>query len=476
MVRRLLVRGAATLALALGVAGLVVPAASASPTPLVLPQGNAFSIIGHSCGGIQEKGYATGFDPGSGFPTGDVYMSTRCGGSGRDGGGHVTTYSAWAAASWDFTGALVSYSVLGAAPAVNPTLTAYDSHGNEVYNQSGSAFLLLAPGFTPLARVIAVSPAAGPATGGTTVTITGDGFTGAAGVRFGGAAAAFTVTSPTSISATAPASAAGTVDVTVANAGGTSLTSAADQFTFVAAPTVTGVSPNTGSPAGGTAVTVTGTHFTNATSVTFGGTPVGFSVTSDTSISTYAPATDEAGSVDVKVTSIGGTSARTSADRFTYVVLTPSVTGVSPSTGPADGGTEVTITGANLSGATALTFGGVPAYFGVNGDGSITAYSPGGAGTVDVRVTTFGSTSAVSAADQFTYIAAPTVSGVSPASGPVDGGTAVTVTGAGFASATEVDFGGVPAAFTVVDDGTIDAVAPAGWAGTVDVTVGTGAT
>ena len=51
-----------------------VPAASASPIGLYMSQGAAFSILGRSCGGIQEKVYATGFGS-DGYPTGDVYLS-----------------------------------------------------------------------------------------------------------------------------------------------------------------------------------------------------------------------------------------------------------------------------------------------------------------------------------------------------------------------------------------------------------------
>jgi hypothetical protein len=473
MARRLLVRSLVGAGMIVALAVAAAPARAAA-TALVLPQGTAFAILGHSCGGIQEKVYATGFDPASGYPTGVVLMSTRCGGSGRGGGYHVTTYSASAGVTWDFVGTVVSYVVPALAVTVDPGLVAYDAHGNEVYNQSDSAFLVLAAGFVPVARVTAVAPATGPATGGTTVTITGTGFTGATGVGFGPvAAASFTVTSSTSITAVSPAAAAGTVDVTVLNAGGASGTSAADQFTFAAAPTVTGVSPGTGSPAGGTAVTITGTHLGGATRVAFGGTSAGFEVESDTSITAYAPAAEAAGTVDVRVTTAGGTSARTSADRFAYVVTRPVVTAVAPTSGPQDGGTEVTITGSHLSGATDVEFGRAAAVFWVNDDTSITAYSPtaGAAGTVDVTVASYETRSATSAADRFTYLPAPAVTGVGPATGPAAGGTSVTVTGTGFAGASEVDFGGVPASFTVAGDSSLTAVSPPGTAGTVDVTV-----
>ena len=184
---------------------LLATVAVASPTPLVVSQATAFSVLGHSCGGIQEQAFATGFDPTSGDPTGDVYLSTRCGGSGRGGGYHVTTYSAWVGATWDLTGALVSHVVLSSAPTVDPAFSAFDQYGNEVYNQSNAAYLVLAAGFVPAPRVTGVSPSIGPASGGTTVTITGTGFTFATGVRLGGTDAGnVTVNSDTSISAVAP--------------------------------------------------------------------------------------------------------------------------------------------------------------------------------------------------------------------------------------------------------------------------------
>src|SRR4029077_21284225 len=113
------------------------------------------------------------------------------------------------------------------------------------------------------------------------------------------------------------------------------------------------------------------------------------------------------------------------------------------------GGTLVTITGANLGTATEVDFGGTAVYFWVDSDSSIEAFSPAGVGTVDVTVTTDGGASAASAGDQFTFVAAPTVSSLSPNTGPPGGGTSVTITGASFTGATEVDFGGIAVGFVV---------------------------
>ena len=95
--------------------------------------------------------------------------------------------------------------------------------------------------------VTSLATTSGPSAGGTSVVITGTGFTGASAVVFGSTSATgFTVNSATQITATAPAGSAGTVDITVTTVGGTSATSAADQFTYVAPPTITSISSTKG--------------------------------------------------------------------------------------------------------------------------------------------------------------------------------------------------------------------------------------
>ena len=319
--------------------------------------------------------------------------------------------------------------------------------------------------------VTAISPASGPATGGTGVTITGTGFTGAANVTIGGTAAtSFTVVSDTSLTATTPAGTAGTASVLVTTPGGTN--SANTLYTYVAAPTVTSISPTSGTTAGGTSVTITGTNLTGATAVTFGVTSATVTANSATSITATSPA--GTGTVDVTVTTVGGTSATSPADQFSYVAA-PTVTSISPTSGPVTGGTSVTITGTNFTGATAVKFGATSATsFTVSSATSITATSPAGTGTVDVTVTTAGGTSATSANDQFTYNAAPTVTSISPTSGPATGGTSVVITGTGFTGTTgaaSVRFGTTNAtSYTVNSSTQITTTAPAG-SGTVDITV-----
>ncbi len=247
----------------------------------------------------------------------------------------------------------------------------------------------------------------------------------------------------------------------------------------IAAPSVTGLAPNSGYTSGGTQVTISGTNFTSATAVQFGSVPAAsFSVVSPSQIVATSPA-GTAGTVDVVVTTPRGSSPTGASDQFTYTATPPSVDNVSPSTGSTSGGTNVIITGAALSGATSVHFGSVAATsFVVNSPTQITAVSPPNApGGYDVTVTTAGGTSATSYKDRYRYTASqPSVKAVSPNSGPLQGGTQVTITGTNLYAAVQVWFGGTRATqFTVNSPTQITAISPAhGFKGTSDVVVYTG--
>jgi len=239
-----------------------------------------------------------------------------------------------------------------------------------------------------------------------------------------------------------------------------------------AQPAVTAVNPTRGPASGATSVTITGTNLTNATAVHFGSSAAtSFSVDSATQVTATAPA--GSGTVDVTVTTPGGTSAPTAADKYAYLGV-PTVTSVSPTAGPLGSGTPVTITGTNLTGATGVNFG-ANAASGVTviSDTEITATAPAGAaGTVDITVTTAGGVSATNATDKYTYVDVPAITGVTPAAGPTSGGTGVTITGSSLATVTAVNFGSTPASkFTIDGPGQITATAPVGSPGTVDVAV-----
>jgi len=201
-------------------------------------------------------------------------------------------------------------------------------------------------------------------------------------------------------------------------------------------PEVASVSPDAGLEAGGTAVTIAGTRFAEATAVKFGSIKAAhFTINSSTSITATAPA-ETAGTVAVTVANAGGVSPTSPGDAFTYVAPghAPTITALSTRSGPAAGGTVVTVTGTSFTGVTAVKFGAVnAASYKVNSATSITAESPAQTtGTVEVSVTTPNGESGLTSKSRFTF-GSPTVTGVSPNTGPKGGGTSVVVTGSGFA-------------------------------------------
>ncbi|MFD6356924.1 IPT/TIG domain-containing protein, partial [Nocardia tengchongensis] len=312
--------------------------------------------------------------------------------------------------------------------------------------------------------ITSLSPTSGPVTGGTSVTITGTGFTGPITVRFGTTATTFTLDSPTQITAIAPAGSVGTVQVTVTTSAGTSN---GVSYTYLAVPALISISPSQGTTAGGTTVTLTGSGLTGVTAVSFGGAPAAsFTVDSNTQITAVTPA--GTGIVSVTVTGPGGTS---NPVVYVYVVV-PTITSISPTAGPTAGGNNVTITGTGFIGPLTVRFGSTATIFTVNSATQITAIAPAHtAGTVQVTVTgSGGASNGVS----YTYAAVPTLTSIAPVSGSVTGGTTVVLTGTNLIGATAVSFGGTPAtSFTVNSATQITAVAPAHVAGTVQVTVTT---
>ncbi|MFD8677167.1 IPT/TIG domain-containing protein [Streptomyces seoulensis] len=234
-------------------------------------------------------------------------------------------------------------------------------------------------------------------------------------------------------------------------------------------PTINTINPTQGPTTGGTTVTLTGTGMTGSTAVRFGSTnATSFTVNSATRITAVSPPR-AAGATAVTVVHPTGNS---NSVTFTYVVAqVPQVAGVSPANGPTEGGTGVVLTGTGFTGATAVTFAGVPATsFLVNSATRITAVTPSGIpGAAEVRVTTPGGTSAPDAF--FFYAAPPVLQSADPVQGPTAGGTVVTLTGSNLLNAGAVLFGAANAAsYTVVSATQITASAPPG-TGSVPITV-----
>ena len=365
---------------------------------------------------------------------------------------------------------------------------------------------------SPAPTVSAVSPTSGPSTGGTSVTVTGTGFTGASAVQFGTTAAtSFTVNSATSITATSPAG-SGTVNVTVTTPGGTSATSAADQFSYAAA-TFSVPSPVAGGwQLNGSAVLNTGTsppnlQLTPATNNEAGSAfyptaipGVGISAAFDVFIGSGDGADGLtftlANASDTQPTALGVSGGGEGFSGITGIAVSldtwqnsvnPSNNFIGIANGPVSGvADELNYVTTNTS---------IPAIRNTVHTIVVTTTSTGITVTMDgTQVLTYattlppdvlvgftGGTGGVDDIHQVQNVTitsnapspAPTVSAVSPTSGPSTGGTSVTVTGTGFTGASAVQFGTTAAtSFTVNSATSITATSPAG-SGTVNVTVTT---
>jgi hypothetical protein len=175
-------------------------------------------------------------------------------------------------------------------------------------------------------------------------------------------------------------------------------------------PVITSVNPSSGPTTGTTAVTIYGSRFSGATSVTFDGTTAtSVVVVNDGTITAVTPA-NSAGPASVIVTVPGGSNGSNSL--FTYVdagsppLPLPVVTSINPNFGPYTGGTSVTLSGSNLSSATSVTFNGaqMTALVAVNSS-TITGQTPAGdIGGANIVVTTPIGTNA--ATGLFTYVGA----------------------------------------------------------------------
>ena len=249
-----------------------------------------------------------------------------------------------------------------------------------------------------------------------------------------------------------------------------------------APPSITSFTPTQGSVSGGNNVAITGANFQSGATVNFGDTAaVSVTVNGSTSINVTSPV-HAAGAVNITVTNPDGQSA-TSANAFTYLAPSPTISSISPSSGSNAGGTPITIAGANFASGATVTIGGAPATVTNVTTGSINATTPAGpfdfatSASRDVKVTNPDGRS-VTMANGFTYtLPAPSITGISPNGSVPGGGTSVTIVGTGFSSgvAMSVTFGGVAGTNLVVTSPTsLTVTAPAHAAGTVDVVVHAG--
>jgi large repetitive protein len=384
-------------------------------------------------------------------------------------------------------GVLVTPPTATKSPSGQTTPTVITVGPSPIPNPTPTPVKTTPPPPGPTAPVVnSVSPSSGPS--GIQVTIKGSNFNGTKQVKFGNvAASSFTINSASSPGVAADAAGTvitvtvppgtGTVPVTVTGPGGTS--GGNFPFTYVG-PSIATVSPLFGPPAGGTPVKLTGGGFTGTTKVLFGSVPAqSFKVDSDGQITAVSPAYVAGGpqEFDISVTTPVGISKPAPNDQqFDYGpgITNNSSSSLNPDTGPWNGGTSVTIQGINFGSSPSVSFNGVAGQVtSVNSAGTqIVVTTPPRTGSMTgnqvapVVVTTAGGQSDGGPSFTYTPPPAPTVTGLSPASGPVTGTTTVAITGTNFippsGGQVSVSFGGRTATVVTVSPTSIICTAPAG--------------
>lgn len=322
--------------------------------------------------------------------------------------------------------------------------------------------------YVPLPVISGSTPSRGPFAGGS-VTVNGSNFTAGTKVDFNGQVITpVTIDSAgTSLTFTAPsAAAAGTVSFTVTAAGGTSN---AATYTYVVAPVLTSLDVTSGPETAGQAVKITGTNLAGVTGVRFGTASATIINATATMVEVTAPA--GTGSVSVTVTTDGGPS---NGLAYRFVPL-PTLTGINPAIGPLGGTMQVTLTGTNFTADSTVRFGSrilTPDSVASNGLSlTMTTLSATVAGSVPVAVMATGGTTAASIT--YRYADAPVITGLSVASGPLSGGTALDIIGRHFSGSVAVTIGGTPVTGISVSgaEDRIHLITPAGTAGNAVVAV-----
>jgi IPT/TIG domain len=379
----------------------------------------------------------------------------------------------------NFNGATVSFGgsacavILETPTSITCTTSAHASGLVSVTVTNGDGQVgSLSNGFTydPAPGVSSISPSFGRVSGSTSVTITGTNFVPGATVSIGGAACTVSTVSETSISCTTTAGSSGAQTMVVTNPD-TQSGNLLNGFTYMNAPTVTGISPQGGTPSGGTTVTITGTNFASGATVSFNGSACNnVIVTDQTSLTCVTPASS-VGAALVVITNVDGQAASDST--FFSYAFPPVISSVSTTYGPMGGGTVVNITGTGFSPSIAVKFGSNTATCTFNSSVSLSCTAPASllSGFVSLTATN-PDTQSGTMNTAFYYLANPVITSVSPTLGPVAGGTTITLTGSGFFPGASVTVGGnTCASVNVVSATDLTCVLPPGTAGAATIVV-----
>ena len=299
-----------------------------------------------------------------------------------------------------------------------------------------------------------ISPASGAQGASVNGTLTGDNFVSGATVNVSTAgvtssnvviASATQITATLNISATAPV---GNASVTVTTMAGTS---GPVSFNVIGVPTLTSISPSTGSQGSSVPVTLTGTNFVAPLTVNIGGTGTTVSnvvVVSSTSVTANLAVAASAGvgQYNVSVTTSAGTSGNVSFSVTAAGSMVPTLTSITPSSGSPGTSVNVTLTGTNFTPQAGVRLAGASAAQGnvvvVNATtitATFTLSSTVATGPHNVYVVTSAGNSNIV---PFTVVSAPpppTLTSISPATGAQGASVKVTLTGTNFVSGATVN-------------------------------------
>ena len=342
-----------------------------------------------------------------------------------------------------------------------------------VVNPDGQTGSLLDSGFTyelPQPSVGNVSPSTGPIIGGYQVSIWGSDFEPGISVFFGTRSAQqVAVVSSSLITALVPAGdAASPIDISVEDVyGGVDTLIGGFEYTSLVGdpPTLTGIVPSQGTVRGGETTTISGDHFETDVEVFFGDvSATAVTKLSDQTLRVVTPA-HPAGLVDVIVRNPDGREA--SGASFGFEPLNPSLTGLLPESGSAEGGTVLTLAGENFDPGAQVFVGDLPClnmtFVNTRSVSCRTPQSSPGAKGVRVVNPDGNATQSI----DFTYIesasAPPQILTVNPSSGIPDGGFECLISGEFFSPSAVVYFDDTVAEVTDrFGDTTIWVIVPAG--------------
>jgi len=347
------------------------------------------------------------------------------------------------------------------------TISVTNTDGKSGSLSSGYNYLRPAPTITSL------NVTSGPTSGGTAIIITGNQYSSGATVAIGGVACTVTATSATTISCTTGLSSAGAKNVVVTGEDGQTVT-ANNAFTYNAPPTISSISPSSGTRLGGSTITINGTNFNTGVSVDLDGACGSVTRISSTQL-TCVTAGHASGSVNVTVTNTDSQSVTSTAGYYYSPVFAglTSVSGVTGNTAVANWSTAADAASYQIYSviggfSSLLKIVSAPAT-----STTLTGLTSNTSYTIRARIVDSSGNADVNTADiDFTTIGAPpTISSISPTSGPKAGGGTLTITGTNFNAGTTISVGAnACGSINVVSSTQLMCTIPARAAGSVYVT------